>query len=86
MLVIILGFIFLYANLVAAYNAYLYIRRSAKDYADKKLKRNRRQVPPVRKDAHRPYINMDNPEPLNVPTLLVKAESSDFPTSYFDRF
>ena len=85
-LVIILAFIFIYANMVAVYKAYLYIRRSAKDYAEKKLKIHRRVVPLVRKDTHRPYINMQNPAPLNVPTLIVKAESSDFPTSYFDRF
>ena len=85
---IILAFIFLYANLIAVYNAYLYMRRSSKEYVKRKTKKNRKIVPFVKKDTHRPYINMPDMKILEVRGLLVKGESSDFPTSYFeyDRF
>lgn len=84
---IILTFIFFYANMVAAYNACLYMRRSAKEYAKRKLKSNRKVVPMIRRDKMRPYNNMpDRSLLLEVPDLVHSRESSDFPASYFDRF
>ena len=81
---IILSFLFLYANMVAAYNASLYMKRSSKEYI--KRKRSRTTVPLLKKDKLRPYSNMPDKTLLEVQSLLVQDESSDFPTSYFERF
>lgn len=85
---IIIFYIFIYANLVAFHKAYRYMKQSTQQYVDRKLRRNRGKVPMIRKNKHLPYLNAKNKNILDVPKLLQKGESSDFPPSYFewDRF